>query len=357
LSDVESSLVRSLPGSAGTMTHEDKSIVFLVHTVHLPDLERIATEKLKDIAVVKMTQNETGKELGRILRDASAVIIDVDVNISREVMDEMKKCRIIVTASVGFDHIDLKAASERGMYVSNVPGYCPEEMADHTIGLIIALTRKMLILHNTTRAGRWDDWAAAEPVFRLRGRTLGIIGLGRIGTAVAIRAKAHGLEVITYDPYIPIGRDASIGVKSVDFGSLLRDSDIISLHVPLTQETQHMIGSKEFESMKRGVFIINTARGTLIDRGALVSALKSGKVAGAGLDVFEKEPPDPDDPLLRNDSVLVTPHTGFLSVESQRDRQTMAVDEVLRALRNERPRSLVESNPYPKSRVSIPQAR
>lgn len=325
----------------GIMTHEDKSIVFLVHTIHLPDLERVANEKLKGIAVVKTVQNETGKELGRILRDASAIIIDADANISRDVIQEMKKCRIIVTASVGFDHIDLKAASSKGMYVSNAPGYCAEEVADHTMGLMIALTRKMLVLNKSTRAGRWDDWKAAEPVFRLRGRTLGIVGLGRIGTAVALRAKAHGLEVITYDPYIPIGRDASIGVKSTDFDSLLRESDIISMHVPLTDETRHMIGKKEFERMKRGVFIINTARGAVIDTKALVDALNSGKVAGAGLDVFEKEPPDPYDPLLRIDAVLVTPHTGFLSEESQRDRQSMAVDEVVRVLRNERPRALV----------------
>jgi len=326
------------------MRQEAKSIVFLVHTIHLPDLEQIAKEKLRDLAVVKTVQNETGKELGRLLRDAVAVIIDADTIISPDVIEEMKKCRIIVTASVGFDHIDLKAASSRGIYVSNVPGYCPEDVADHTVGLMIAVTRKILILNKSTRAGNWDDWHAAEPVFRLRGRTLGILGLGRVGTAVALRAKAIGLNVIVYDPYIPIGRDASLGVKSVDFDSLLRESDIISIHVPLTDETRHMIGSREFEKMKNGVFIINTARGAVIDPKALVKSLDSGRVAGAGLDVFEKEPPDQDDPLLRIDTVVVTPHTGFLSVESQRDRQTMAVDEVERILRDERPRSALNLN-------------
>ncbi len=321
------------------MQHEDRAIVFLVHTIHLPDLEQIAKEKLRGLAVVKTAQNESGKELGRELRDATAVIIDSDTNISQGVIEEMKRCKIIVTASVGFDHIDLKAASGKGIYVSNVPGYCAEEVADHTIGLMIAVTRKILILNKSTRAGKWDDWQAAEPVYRLRDRTLGIIGLGRIGTAVSLRAKALGLTVIAYDPYIPIGRDSSIGVKSVKFDSLLRESDIISMHAPLTEETRHMIGSTEFEKMKHGVFIINTARGALIDPKALVDSLRSGKVAGAGLDVFEKEPPDLDDPFFRMDTVVVTPHTGFLSVESQRDRQTMAVDEVERVLRNERPRS------------------
>ena len=325
------------------MARDNKSLVYLVHTIHLPDIEQIAREQLRDLAIVRTAENETGRELGRVLRDAVAVIIDADTNISHDVVEEMKKCRIIVTASVGFNHIDLKAARSRGIYVSNVPGYCAEEVADHTLGLLIAITRKILLLNNTTRAGKWDDWKAAEPVYRLRGRTLGIVGLGRIGTAVALRAKPLGLNVIIYDPYIPIGKDASLAVKSVDFDVLLRTSDIISLHVPLTNETQHMIGDKELEKMKPGVFIINTARGAIIDPKALVIALKSGKVAGAGIDVFEKEPPDPDDPLLKMDTAVVTPHTAFLSVESQRDRQTMAVEEVRRILLNERPRSAVNS--------------
>jgi D-3-phosphoglycerate dehydrogenase / 2-oxoglutarate reductase len=331
------------------MQAEDKAIVFLVHTIHLPDLEQIARERLRDLAAVRTAQNERGKELGRELRDATAVIIDADTNITQEVVDEMKQCKIIITASVGFDHIDLNAASSRGIYVSNVPGYCTEEVADHTIGLMIAVTRKILILNKTTRTGAWDDWHAAEPVYRLRDRTLGIVGLGRIGTAVSLRAKALGLKVIAYDPYIPIGRDTSVGVKSVKFDSLLSESDIISMHTPLTDENRHMIGSKEFEKMKHGVFIINTARGALIDPKALADALHSGKVAGAGIDVFEKEPPDQDDPLLRIDTVVVTSHTGFLSTESQRDRQIMAVDEVERILRNELPRSALNpdilSNP------------
>jgi D-3-phosphoglycerate dehydrogenase len=207
----------------------------------------------------------------------------------------------------------------------------------------------MLILNKTTRSGRWDDWKEAEPVYRLRGRTLGIIGLGRIGTAVALRARAFGLNVISYDPYIPIGRDAALGVRAVDFGILLRESDIISLHAPLTNETYHMIGRKEFEKMKTGVFIINTARGLIYHHDALVNALMSKKVAGAGIDVFEKEPPDADDPLLKMDTVIVTPHTGFLSVESEHDRQTMAVDEVKRILKNEKPRSAVNLHMFPKA--------
>ena len=323
---------------------KEKPILYLVRTVHLPDLERISKEELGDLATVRIEQEKTGRELGRILSDATAVIVDADTNVTEDVIDEMRKCKIIVAASVGYDHIDINAAGRRGIYVSNVPGYCAEEVADHTIGLLLAVARKILILNEITKSGKWDDWEAAEPVYRLRGRTLGIIGLGRIGTALALRAKVFGLNVIAFDPYIPIGRDAALGVKSVNFNTLLHDSDAISIHVPLTDETNHMIRSKEIEEMKTGVFIINTARGAVIDHDALVNSLRSGKVAGAGIDVFEKEPPTIDDPLLKMDNVVTTPHTGFLSVESQRDRQSMAVDEVRRILQNEHPRSAVNLN-------------
>ncbi|MGD0424340.1 MAG: C-terminal binding protein [Candidatus Bathyarchaeia archaeon] len=323
---------------------KEKPILYLVRTVHLPDLERISKEELGDLATVRTEQEKTGRELGRILSDATAIIVDADTNVTEDVIDEMKNCKIIVAASVGFDHIDLNAAGRKGIYVSNVPGYCAEEVADHTIGLLLAVARKIFVLNNITRSGKWDDWEAAEPVYRLRGRTLGIIGLGRIGMAVALRAKAFGLNVIALDPYIPIGRDTALGVKSVSFDILLHDSDVISIHVPLTDETHHMIRSREFERMKTGVFIINTSRGAVMDHDALVNGLRSGKVAGAGIDVFEKEPPATDDPLLKMDNVVTTPHTGFLSVESQRDRQSMAVDEVRRILKNEQPRSVVNLN-------------
>jgi D-3-phosphoglycerate dehydrogenase len=319
----------------------EKAIVYLVRTIHLPDLEQIAKDELRDLATVKTEQENTGRELGHVLREASAVIIDIDTDMDRTVIDEMEKCRIIVAASGGYDHVDLEAAARKRICVSYVPGYCVDEVADHTIAFLLLLTRKVLIFDKATRDGRWDDWQAAEPVNRLKGRTLGILGLGRIGTAVALRAKALGLNVIAHDPYIPIGRDVALGVRLVEFTTLIQDSHILSIHTPLTEETRNMIGSEEFEAMRTGVFIINTARGEIVDHDALVSALQSKKVAGAGIDVFEREPPAATDPLLRMDNVIVTPHTAFLSVESQHDRQTMAVDEVKRILTNQQPRSAV----------------
>jgi D-3-phosphoglycerate dehydrogenase len=327
----------------------EKPILYLVRTVNVPDLDRLSKEELGDLVTVRTEQEKTGKDLGKMLSDATAVIVDSNTNVTADVIDEMNNCKIIVTATVGFDHIDLHAAGRKGIYVSNSPGYCTEEVADHTIGFLLTLARKIFVLNSITRSGKWDDWKAAEPVYRLRGRTLGIIGLGRIGTAVALRAKVFGLDVIAFDPYIPLGLDTALGVRCVNFDLLLRDSDVISIHVPLTDETRHMIGSKEFERMKNGVFIINTSRGAVMDQDALVNGLRSGKVAGAGIDVFEGKPPAADDPLLKVGNVITTPHTGFLSVESQRDRQSTAVDEVKRILKNERPRSVVNLNLFTKS--------
>jgi len=325
----------------------EKPIVYLVRTIHLPDLEQIANQELHDLAIIKTEQQKTGKELGRVLANAFAVIIDIDTDMTREVIDEMKGCKIIVAASGGFDHVDLKAAGRKRICVSYVPGYCVEEVADHTIGLLIGIARGICVLDRTTRDGRWDDWQAAQAVYRLRGKTLGIIGLGRIGTAVALRAETFGLNVISYDPYIPVGRDVALGIKSVHFDTLLHDSDIISLHAPLTAETRHMIGRRELTKMKTGVFIINTSRGGIVEHDALVDALISKKVAGVALDVFEKEPPDSKDPLLKMENVIVTPHTAFLSVESQRDRQKMAVDEVKRILLSQQPNSAVNIDTFP----------
>jgi D-3-phosphoglycerate dehydrogenase len=270
---------------------KERPILYLVRTVNVPDLERISKAELGDLVTVRTEQEKAGRELGRMLSDATAIIVDSNTQVTADVIDEMRNCKIIVTASVGFDHIDLNAAGRKSIFVSNSPGYCTEEVADQTIGLLLAVARKIFVFNSITRSGKWDDWKPAEPVYRLRGRTLGIIGLGRIGTAVALRAKVFGLDVIAFDPYIPIGLDRALGVRSVNFDLLLRDSDVISIHVPLTDETRHMIGSKEFERMKNSVFIINTSRGAVMDHDALVNVLRSGKVAGAGIDVFEKEPP------------------------------------------------------------------
>jgi phosphoglycerate dehydrogenase-like enzyme len=321
---------------------ERKSNLTLVDTERSQELEGMARQMLSELVNIRTVNGKIGAELGLALREADVVIISSRTKLTAKVLDEMESCQLIVTTSVGFENVDVETTSSRHIRVANVPNYCIEEVADHTLGLLLALTRKIRLLNKLVEDGRWDQYSSVGQIPRLRGSILGIVGLGRIGTAVAIRAKVLGMEVLVYDPYVPPGKDRSIGVASVDFDSLLRRSDVISMHVPLTNETRHMISTQEFLRMKTGIFLVNTARGAVVDLKALVDALNSGKVAGAGLDVFEKEPPDPNDPLLHMHQVIVTPHTAYLSTSSELDRQEMSVAEVGRFLRKERLRNLVD---------------
>jgi len=262
--------------------------------------------------------------------------------VTAAVVDRMKNCKVIVTLSTGYDHIDLDAASKRQIYVCCVPNYCVEEVADHTLGLILGVTRKIYQLNKNLDHRRWEDYQTVGPVHRLRGRTLGLIGVGKIGRAVAERARAFGLQVIAFDPYLP--PDSLSDIRLVSLHGLLREADIVSIHSTLTHETKGMLSTREFQEMKDGVFIVNCARGAIIDTKALVQAIRSGKVAGVGLDVFEKEPPDPDEPLLHMNEVLVTPHTAYLSVEAELDRQRIPIEEISRVWNGEKPRGVVNLN-------------
>ena len=319
------------------MSTERKFKVAATDLTYPPDIPR---EMLRDIATLYQVDHKAGKELAEALRDADAVIQNLATQITADVIKEMQKCKTIVRDAIGFDNVDLGAAGKKGIVVCNVPDYCVEEVADQTLALILGLIKKICFLNNYVKSGKWG-WQVAIPIPRLRGRTLGIIGLGRIGTAVALRAKAFGLQVIVYDPYLTSGRDVSLGVRSVSFDSLLSESDIITCHVPLTPETRHMLGAKEFAKMKDGVFVINTSRGPIIELNAIIDALKSRKVAGAALDVQEKEPPDQNNPLFKMDQVILTPHSSHLSAEALIERQKKAAEEVMRVLRNEPPKNPV----------------
>jgi len=282
------------------------------------------------------------QELGTLLSHADAVTCETTTEVTAAVIDRMTNCKIIVTLSAGYDHIDLGAASRKQIYVCCVPNYCVEEVADHTLGLILGVTRKIYQLNKNLDPRRWEDYQTVGPVHRLRGRTLGLIGVGKIGRAVAERAKAFGLQVIAFDPYLP--PDSLSGIRLVPLHGLLREADIVSIHSALTHETKGMLSTREFQEMKDGVFIVNCARGAIIDTKALVQAIRGGKVAGVGLDVFEKEPPDPDEPLLHMNEVLVTPHTAYLSVEAELDRQKIPIEEIARAWNGEKPRGVVNLN-------------
>ncbi|MFN3505255.1 MAG: phosphoglycerate dehydrogenase [Caldimicrobium sp.] len=256
------------------------------------------------------------EELKREIIDASALIIRSGTKVSREVMEASKKLKVIGRAGTGLDNVDLQAANELGIVVMNVPGGNTLSAAEHTLALLFALARRIPQANQSVKSGQWDrkKFMGVE----LNGKVLGVIGLGRIGSIVADKALCLQMRVIAYDPFVTPEAAAKKGVELVSLEELYSRADFITVHTPLTKETYHLINKEAFSKMKEGVYIINCARGGIIDEEALLEAINSGKVAGAALDVFEKEPVPPDYPLLKSEKVIATPHLGASTIEAQK---------------------------------------
>lgn len=269
------------------------------------------------------------EEVIALARNVDALMTDYFV-VDQNVVEALERCRVICRYGIGLDKVDIPAATRAGIVVTRVPEYCIGELADHTIALLLAVARRIVRYDNSVRAGSWNWFSPG--VRRLAGATLGIIGIGRVGSAVAARAKPMGLHIIAHDPNQSDEQIRARGVEPATMERLLRESDIICLHAPLSPATRSLIGRAQIAAMKTGAMLINTARGGLIDQQALVEALRSGKLAGAGLDVLTPEPPVAGDPLLSLENVVITPHSGHFSEESLVQVQTEAAEEVLRAL-------------------------
>jgi D-3-phosphoglycerate dehydrogenase len=246
--------------------------------------------------------------------------------------------RHIARYGVGVDNIDIAAATARNVLVTNVPDYCVDEVSDQAMALMLDLARRTTHLDRAMRAGTWAPQAAG-PIYRLRGRTCGIIGLGRIGTAAARKAAAFGLTVIAADPALTAEQAAQRGARLVDLPTLLAESDFITLHAPLTDQTHHIINADSLARMKPTAYLVNTARGPLVDNDALVAALRERRMAGAGLDVQEGEPLPTSHPLFDLDNVILAPHAAFYSEESLVDLQRSVAEEVVRVLAGQPPRN------------------
>jgi len=294
------------------------------------------------LAKVECLNARSVAELDGRVEDADAIIIFHEVSLPAGVIDRLEKCRVIVRGGVGYDAVDFRRAAERGIPVCNVPDYGVDEVADQAIGMMIACSRGFLRVERELKQ-TLEPWNCriVEPVPRLAGATLGIVGLGRIGQATAQRAKAMRMRVIAHDPYLRPGIEKVLGVEMVDFRELLETSDAVSLHVPLTDETRHMINTDALGRMKSGAILVNTARGAVVDTAALAVALRQGKIAGAGVDVLPTEPARADEPLIQvwreaNETkinLILTPHTAFYSVEGLLEMRTKAAQEIVRALR------------------------
>lgn len=260
----------------------------------------------------------------------------------------MTRCKVIARYGVGVDIVDVEAATRAGVLVTNVRDYCTEEVADHAIALWLACARRLVEYDRATHQGIWR-WQSGQPIHRLRGRTLGIVSFGKIGQAIAVRARVFGVEIIVYDPYVSPETLAAFGVSQVGKDELLARADILMMQVPMTPETHHFLGEAEFAAMRGGAIVINTGRGPTIDNKALYHALISGKVLAAGLDDPEEEPAkragwDPaDNPIFSLPNVLVTPHSAYYSEESIRSAREVAASEVARVLTGIHPLNPVNS--------------
>ncbi len=289
-------------------------------------------------AELRVARCRTEEDVAEACRDADGILVTF-APVGRRALAGMPRCRIIVRTGVGYDTLDVAAATERKVMVANVPDYCISEVADHALALLLCLWRRIGELDARVRAQGWTT--PLRPVRRLEGRVLGIIGLGRIGQAVAARARGFGLRIIACDPYVPADVFSALGVESVGLEGLLRSADIVTLHTPLTHETQGLIRKDTLRQMKPTALLLNTSRGGVVVIEDLVEALREGWIAGAGLDVFKDEPLPRDHAIRTLPHVLLTPHAAWYSEESERELRRRAARTAVQALRGERPPTLL----------------
>jgi len=283
--------------------------------------------------------------------DCDALLNTYAGPITAAVMAQMGRCKIIARYGIGVDTIDVAAATAAGIIVTNNPTYCLDEVAEHTMALLLACTRKTALYDRLVRAGRWEV-PPGKPMFRLAGRTLGLIGFGNIARAVAVRAADFGMRVLYYDPFVRDGQFTVAGEKA-ELSALLRDADFVSVHPPLTAETRGMIDDRAFAQMKPTAFLINCARGPIVDTPALVRALDAGRIAGCALDTTDPEPlPDPH-PLRGRENVTITPHVAWYSEQAMVGLQSGAPNEVRRVLTGQWPVNVVNPAVRGKTRAGL----
>ena len=282
----------------------------------------------------RMSKSVNADDIVAVAKDADAVLVTY-AKLTREVLTQFTRCKAIGRFGLGVDNIDLPTAREKGITVNYVPDYCIREVSDHAMALLLSLIRKIPLSNKLVQSGRWE-MPAVVPIRRIEGTVLGLIGFGHIPRLVAPKAQAFGIKVIAHDPFAKPDVFKAANVESVDLDTLFKTSDYVSVHAPLLPATRGMMNAAAFAKMKKGAYIVNTARGPLIDEPALIAALDSGQIGGAGLDVVAAEPLAKDSPLLGRDNVIISPHTAFYSIEALNELQTKCATDVARVLSGEK---------------------
>lgn len=283
-----------------------------------------------------VTNCSTPGEVIDVVKDADGVLANL-APITGDVIEAMEKCKIISRYGVGYDNVDVATATARGIYVANVPDYCGEDVSDHTITLVMSCLRKTAKIDRKVKAGEWDI-SSKEKIYRLNRKKYGLIGYGQIAKIVHRKLKGFNLsKVLIYDPFVDAETIEKAGGKKVELNELCRESDFVSIHIPLNETTRGMIGKEQFALMKSNTVIVNVSRGGVVDEKALIETLQNGKIHAAGLDVFEEEPPKKDNPLLKMDNVVLSDHAGWYTVESRAELKTKAAQNVAAVLTGNRP--------------------
>ena len=303
-------------------------------------------------AEVVLAECATEEEIIEATRDADAVVT-MWAPLTRRVMESSPKLKVIVRYGIGYDTVDVNAATDNGILVVNFPVFCLTEVADHTFALLLACARKLVYYDKLTRQGHWPEQSEVASLIRpIYGQTLGLIGCGNIGRTVARKAKCFDLRVLGYDPYADKSLAEEAGITPVStMSELLKESDYVSVHTFLSKETRHLMGEKEFRQMKPTAYFINTSRGPVVDEAALIKALQQKWIAGAGIDVFEQEPIVPDNPLMKMDNVIVSPHTAGVSEASAKRLKLGVGEEAARVLSGKWPKNWVNKNVKPKVKL------
>jgi lactate dehydrogenase-like 2-hydroxyacid dehydrogenase len=326
-----------------------------IFTKWTPDIEE---EILGNQFDIHLLDKGTEEEILPIVGDADAMIVRPGIQITSKSLDTLKQCKIIANMAIGFDNIDIEYAAKKNILVCNVPDYGTEEVADSTFALFLSLAKKISLYNSKIRDENIWDWREGKPQHRMRGRTLGIIGLGRIGTAMAMRAKPFGLDIVYYDPYKPDGTDKALGITKCDhLEELVSTSDYITIHTPLTDETLGMLNMDFFSRAKKDLILINTARGKLFDSfETIYTVLKDGMVSGLGLDVLPTEPPDynekiikawqDDEPWIKN-RLLLLPHASFYSEGAIRDIRLKAALAIKKFFAGDKTKNVINKDFLP----------
>lgn len=312
---------------------------------HALEMEALDSIGVKIVEV----EGDSEQEYLSVARDADAIIVRRRP-VSRTIIEGLDRCKLIVTGGVGVDVIDVDAATKKGIPVVNVPDIFVEEVADHTMAMILATHRRLVLMDKMVRQGNWGHGRPYLYRFpRLMGQVLGFISFGHIPRAIAVRAAAFGVHMLAYDPYIEEIIITSHGVEPVGLIELLERSNIVSMHAPGGDETHHMLTERHFLSMRPDALFINNGRGSTVDQAALTTALEEGWIAGAGLDVLEQEPPDPGDPLLHMENVILSPHVASASARMEPERRRRVGQEIRLVLTGRWPRACVNPSVLEKS--------